>query len=116
MDMQDREELLKRDGLLIAIAGLSLLNGMQFSPWFDIAFLLLQPFAPGFFITSPLVLLYLTSLLLATATLILGGVPAALYERFTGRTTSDATSLAIWAGCCGLLSLPSLLGLLGFLR
>ena len=34
----DREKLIRQDGLLIGIAGASLLSGMHFSPFFDPAF------------------------------------------------------------------------------
>jgi hypothetical protein len=95
-DLDQREALLKRDGMLIGIAGLSLLNGMHFSPLFDPAFVLFRIFAPGFFLNSPLLMFYFTSLLLSAATLLITGIPAALFERFTGRRESDTTSLAVW--------------------
>jgi hypothetical protein len=103
-DLDNREELLKRDGMLIGIAGLSLLNGMHFSPLFDPAFILFRIFAPGFFISSPLLLFYFTSLLLSAATLLISGIPAALFERFTGRKESDATSLGVWLVSSALLA------------
>jgi hypothetical protein len=95
-DLDHREALLKRDGMLIGIAGASLVNGMHFSPMFDPAYLLLRFFAPGFLISSPLLMFYFTSLLLSAATLVITGIPAALFERMTGRRESDTTSLAIW--------------------
>lgn len=112
-EMEQREETLRRDGVLIAIAGLSLLNGMHFSPFFDLAFIFLQPFAPGFFITSPLLLFYFTALLLSTVTLIIGGVPAAIFEHVTGRETSDFRSLSVWALSCAVLALPTILSFFG---
>ena len=112
-DLQERETLLKRDGMLIGIAACSLLNGMHFSPLFDPAFVLFRVFAPGFFISSPLLLFYFTSLLLSAATLIIAGVPAALFERFAGRRQSDTTSLGIWLAATAVLALPSLLGRAG---
>jgi hypothetical protein len=108
MEMDDRESLLRQDGLLIGIAGLALLSGMHFSPYFDPAFLLVRFFGPSFFITSPLLLYYFTSLLLATTALMLGGIPAAIFERMTGRTESDAVSLCVWLGCVGVIALPAL--------
>jgi hypothetical protein len=108
-DLDQRAELLKRDGMLIGIAALSLLNGMHFSPLFDPAFLVFRAFAPGFFVNSPLLLFYFTSLLLSASTLILTGVPAALFERFTGRRESDAVSLGIWMGTAAILAIYTLL-------
>jgi hypothetical protein len=108
MQMDERESLLRQDGLLIGIAGFALLSGMHFSPYFDPAFLLVRFFGPGFFISSPLLLYYFTSLLLATTALMLGGIPAAIFERVTGRTQSDATSLCIWLAGVGIIALPAL--------
>ncbi len=56
----DREDILRRDGLTIGIAGMSLLNGMHFSAYFDPVFILMKQFAPGFFISSPLLIFYFT--------------------------------------------------------
>jgi hypothetical protein len=112
-DLDQREVLLRRDGMLIGIAGLSLLNGMHFSPLFDPAFVLFRAFAPGFFINSPLLLFYFTSLLLSAATLVLTGVPAALFERITGRRDSDAISLGIWLATSAVLAIFTLLNQTG---
>ncbi|NJM33679.1 MAG: hypothetical protein HC850_02075 [Rhodomicrobium sp.] len=112
-DLDQREALLKRDGMLIGIAGLSLLNGMHFSPIFDPAFIIFRAFAPGFFLSSPLLLFYFTSLLLSAATLVIAGIPAALYERFSGRTETNVFSLGIWLAATAALSAPSLLTQIG---
>jgi hypothetical protein len=106
---EDREDILRRDGIFIGIAGASVLNGMHFSAYFDPAFILVKQFAPGFFITSPLLIFYFTSLLLSAATLAIAGVPAALYERQRGLKESTPTSLWIWLGGIILLTLPTLL-------
>jgi hypothetical protein len=108
-DLDQRETLLKRDGMLIGIAGLSLLNGMHFSPLFDPAFVLFRAFAPGFFLNSPLLLFYFTSLLLSLATLVIAGIPAALFERFTGRRESDTVSLSVWLGTSAVIAALTLL-------
>lgn len=111
----ERQDVMQRDVFLAVTAGLSLLNGMHFSPYFDPAFILLRPFAAGFFVSSPLVLLYLTSLFVSLVTLLLGGVPAALYERLRGLPRSTPASLGIWAAGVALLAAPTLLGLGGLL-
>ena len=59
MQPDDREQLLKQDVMLVATAGLSLVNGMHFSPWFDPVAILLKPFVAGTFLASPLAFLYL---------------------------------------------------------
>jgi hypothetical protein len=106
--MEEREQTLRHDGLLVGIAGLALLSGMHFSPYFDPAFLLVKFFGPAFFVGSPLVLFYFTSLLVSTTALILAGVPAAIFERVTGRKESDWASLTIWLACTALIAMPAL--------
>lgn len=105
--MDERETLLRRDALLIGIAGFSLVNGMHFSPWFDPAYILLRPFAPAFFVSSPILMFYFTSLFVSLMTLLMAGVPAALYERFQGLTQSTPRSMFIWFVVVALLSLPA---------
>jgi hypothetical protein len=112
----ERQDLLQRDVLLVVTAMLSLLNGMHFSPFFDPAFILLRPFAAGFFVSSPLVLLYLTSIFVSLSTLLIGGIPAALYERLRGLPRSTPGSLGLWAAGVALLASPTLLGLGGIFK
>lgn len=112
-ETENREELLQRDVLLIATAATSLVNGMHFSPYFDPVFILLKPFIAGTLLSTPLVLFYLTSIFISLMTLLIGGVPAALYERALGLKQSTATSLGIWLGSTLLLTIPSLLALAG---
>lgn len=111
MDDQDqRAAMMQKDGLLIGIAGLSLVCGMHFSPYFDPAFVLVSVLiAPGFFLTSKILLFYFTSLLVAIAALAIAGVPAAIFERATGRTESDMTSMLIWLVGCFILAVPALM-------
>lgn len=111
--MENREDQLRRDVLLIATAAASLLNGMHFSPYFDPVFILLKPFLAGTLLSTPLVLFYLTSIFISVMTLLIAGVPAALYERFRGLKESNTASLGIWLVCTLLLVLPTLLSLPG---
>jgi len=110
---QHRQDMMQRDVLLMVVAGLSLINGMHFSAWFDPFFFLFKPFAASFYLTSPILLLYVTSLLLSTLTLLIGGVPAAIYERARGLETSTPVSIGIWVGGVALVAAPTLLGLAG---
>lgn len=112
-DMHDREQMMKRDVTLVATAGLSLLNGMHFSPWFDPVAILLKPFVAGTFLGTPLVFLYLSSIFISAMTLLIAGVPAALYERFNKLEESTPTSLYIWLGCTILLTAHALLAAAG---
>jgi hypothetical protein len=111
MNMDDREKLLRQDGILIGIAVVCLLNGMYFSPWINLFAAALAPLLASFFITSPVLLLYFASLTLSVVTAILAGIPAALYERSRGLTHSNGASLGIWLASALLLSIPAIMGL-----
>jgi hypothetical protein len=104
----DRAEILSRDGYLIGIATLGLLNAMEFSPLFDGAYILLQPFWPGFLPRQPILLFYFASLILAVGTVLLGGVGAALYERANGLKESTSRSMLIWMLGTFALTLPTI--------
>lgn len=112
-DMDKRQEMMQRDVTLTAIAGLSLVNGMHFSPWFDPVAVLLRPFLAGTLLGSPLVSLYITSFFLSVMTLLVAGVPAALYERLRGDGKTSPTSLYIWLVAMILLTMNALLAWVG---
>lgn len=107
----NREDMLRKDGIFVGIAGMSLLNGMHFSAYSDPVFILMKPFAAGFFITSPILQFYFTSLFLSALTLAFGGIPAAIYERGKGLKESTPTSLWIWLGGILFLTIPTLLNM-----
>ncbi len=52
--------------------------------------------------------LYLVSIFVSAMTLLIAGVPAALYERWKGTGETTPTSLYIWFGATMLISLQSL--------
>jgi len=105
---------MERNHLFGLVALVALLNGV------------LNPFVVWFFTQAATVILawaappislifYLAYLLGATFTLTLAGIPAAIYERITGREDSDLVSVVIWLAGAVLLSLPALRGLAGLL-
>lgn len=112
-DMDSRQAAMQQDVLLVVTAGLSLLNGMHFSPYFEPAFLLARPFIAGTPLATPILSLYLTSLFIAVMTLLIAGVPAAIFERLRGQSESTPASLGIWLVGTLLLAAPSLLAALG---
>jgi energy-coupling factor transporter transmembrane protein EcfT len=91
---------------IVAILLFAMINGI-FSP----AIFTMVPFVfaltPAFFIENTGIIFYVSSLLLSTMTLIAGGVPAALYERWKGLEESTEVSMWIWMACTGILSLPA---------
>lgn len=108
-----RLETMQRDVAMVATAALSLVNGMHFSPWFDPIAILLRPFIAGTFLGTPLVSLYITSFFISAMTLMIAGVPAALYERFRGGGVTGPTSLFIWLAATILLSMHALVAAAG---
>lgn len=112
-EMDKRLESLQRDVMMVAIAALSLVNGMHFSPWFDPVAILLRPFLAGTFFGTPLVALYITSFFISAMTLLIAGVPAAIYERVRGESDTTPTSLYIWFGTILLLASSALLAAAG---
>ncbi len=96
--------------MLVATAGLSLMNGMSWSPVLFPFVVLLKALLAGTFLATPLVLTYLASMLASATTLAIAGVPAALYERAKGLPTSSPISIGIWlAGTLVLVLLPYVL-------
>jgi hypothetical protein len=97
----------KHSRLPLAIAALALLNGV-FNPWLlpqtTAAVILL---APGLLVSSAALVVYLASLLGALTTLVVAGVPAALYERLAGGRASPWSVCLVWLAATALLTLPA---------
>lgn len=92
---------------IVVIVGLAILNGI-YSPLLIMVFALQGLWFP-FFLPPMLPLVFmLSSLILATMTLMIGGVPAALYERLAGGGQSSFTSGLIWLGGVLVLTLPAI--------
>lgn len=99
----DRQDTMQMDVMLVATAGLSLLNGMASSPVLLPFLVLLKALLAGSLLGSPLVLTYLASLMASATTLLIAGIPAALYERAKGQTRSNPASIGIWLASTILL-------------
>ena len=92
----------------IGIAFFGMVNGL-FNPLMPLAYVLSKVlmFVPLF--GSESLIFYFASLMLSTATIILGGIPAALYERFVGaKDNSTEASLWIWLAGTGILTIPAI--------
>jgi hypothetical protein len=105
---------MNREPFIFAIAAFGLLSGL-FNP---IMLVLAKPladmFASGLLITGLSELsAFFTIVFAATMTIMLGGIPAALFERITGRGETDQASLYIWLACTALLSLPAVIVAVG---
>ncbi len=98
-----------RNFYYIAIAFFGMVNGLFNQTWLLFALLHVQILAPALLFGSVPLTLMFSSLMVSTATIILGGIPAALYEHFVGATEdSTEVSLWIWLAGTGLLTIPAM--------
>jgi hypothetical protein len=92
----------------VAIAFFGMINGLFNQVWLLFALIQVQILAPALLFGSTSLTLLFSSLMVSTATIILGGIPAALYERFVGaKDDSTEVSLWIWLAGTALLTLPA---------
>lgn len=92
--------------ILAAVMLVSLINGL-FSPAVPISWGLMPFLFPILAETSPAVVIMSGSLALAVSTLVVSGVPAAVYERIADARATP-TSAWIWLGGAVALSLPTI--------
>jgi heme/copper-type cytochrome/quinol oxidase subunit 3 len=101
---------MERHQIFALILGLSVVNGM-FSPYLDLTIALAPIWVPSWLPDNPSLLFYFASLLTATTTLLLSGVPAGLAEGAVPGLRNSNTSLWIWAGAAFVLTIPGILRL-----
>jgi hypothetical protein len=99
--------MLDRQTLFVMVVGLSILNGI-FSPVLKIAVPVSAVLLPELFPRTVEWVLLWASVLLSTLTLLLSGIPAALYERFVERDSAGTASLWLWLTGAAVLCLPAL--------
>ena len=100
---------MERNFYYIGIAFFGMINGLFNQLWLLFALIHVQILAPALLFGSTGLTLLFSSLMVSTATIILGGIPAAIYERYVGaKDDSNVVSLWIWLACTALLTLPSL--------
>ena len=91
----------------IGIAFFGMINGIFNQLWLIFALVYVQTFAAPLLFGSVSLTLMFASLMVSTATVILGGIPAAIYERVTGASDLNDASLWIWLAGTALLTLPA---------
>lgn len=96
-----------RNFFLFGVVGISILNGL-FSPFLVVALPIAAILMPEIFPKSVGWVLFFSSLLVASGTLLLSGVPAALYERLVDRGRGGDAAMIIWLAGAALLALPAL--------
>jgi hypothetical protein len=93
----------------IGIAGFGMINGLFNQTWLLFALIHVQILSPALLFGSVGLTLMFASLMVSTATIIIGGIPAAIYERVTGaKDDSTDVSLWIWLAGTALLTLPAM--------
>ncbi len=90
------------------VLGLCVVNGI-FSPYLKVAIPISAALLPELFPRTVEWVLFWSSILLSSATLLFSGVPAALYERLIAREENSDVSMWIWLAGATALSLPGLL-------
>lgn len=97
-----------RQTAVFLLIGLCVVNGI-FSPYLKIAIPITAVLMPELFPRTLEWVLFWSSVMLATGTLLFSGVPAALYERLVARDAAAEASTWIWLVGAGLLTLPAVL-------
>ncbi len=101
-----------RQFLLLGVVAVSVVNGL-FSPFLAVAVPIAAVLMPEIFPRSVGWVLFFSSLLTASATLLFAGVPAAVVERLLVRDRDSDAPMLIWLAGTVLLAAPTLLRLLG---
>lgn len=104
-----------RNMYYVAIAFFGMVNGIFNQLWLLFALIHVQILAPALLFGSVPLTLMFSSLMVSTATIILAGIPAALYEHFVGaKEDSTEASMWIWLAGTALLTLPAMANFLEF--
>ncbi len=93
----------------VGIAFFGMINGLFNQLFLLFALIYVQILAPALLFGSVPLTLMFASLMVSTFTIILGGIPAAIYERFVGaRDDSTQVSLWIWLAGTAILTVPAI--------
>jgi hypothetical protein len=99
---------MERHWYYIGIAFFGMINGM-FHPLRVVSYVFSKVLMTEPLFGSEALIFYFSSLMLATATIIVGGIPAAIYERIVGaKEDSTTASLWIWLAGTAILALPAM--------
>jgi hypothetical protein len=100
--------LFKRTLPLALLVALAVVHGAIFSPLYDFVSYFVSAFTRRTMFYHPQVLENFPSVLIAVFTLLLGGIPAAVYERVRGLRESTTASLLIWLVTTIVITAPVL--------
>jgi len=105
--------LVMRGLLLVAAAAIALFNGSLWSPFFDSIAYILYLTTRGLPLMTAARASDATPVVIAMLTLLMAGIPAALYERVRGLSNSSPVSIGIWLVATALLTLPTIMNAMG---
>lgn len=95
---------MERNGL-VPVMAVAILNGI-FSPWVLVAFVLYPVWYPAWAPATTQFVYMASALILSTLTIMLAGVPAALYQRLAAQPSGIVVA-TIWLAGTVLLTLPA---------
>ncbi len=100
---------MNRNAYYVAIAFFGMVNGLFNQVFLLFALLHVQILSPALLFGSVPLTLMFSSLMVSTATIILAGIPAAIYEHIVG-AKEDSTDVSMWIWLAGtaLLTLPAI--------
>jgi hypothetical protein len=99
---------MERNFYYIGIAFFGMINGI-FNPLLLVAYVWSKVLVSYVLFEVEALIFYFAALMLSTATIILGGIPAAIYERFAGiKDDSSVVSLWIWLAGTAILTIPAI--------
>lgn len=98
---------MQRHHIFALVLAIAAVNGIL-SPWLAVVIAFAPIWYPTWLPNDPSLLFYLASLVTATATLLAGGVPAAIAERALRWPRESTATLWIWTLAALVLSLPGL--------
>jgi uncharacterized membrane protein len=105
---------MERHWYFIGIAFFGMINGLFNPVWLAFSLIHVQILAPALLFGSGGLTRMFASLMASTATIILAGIPAAIYERFASakgdaaEDDSSVVSLWIWLAGTAILTLPAI--------
>lgn len=95
---------MERNGL-VPVMAVAILNGI-FSPWVLVAFVLYPVWYPAWAPATTQFVYMASALILSTLTIMLAGVPAALYQRLAAQPSGIVVA-TIWLTGAVVLTLPA---------
>ena len=100
---------MERNFYYIGIAFFGMINGLFNQDALIFTLVHMQILAPALLFGSVSLTLMFSSLMVSTATIILGGIPAAIYEHVAG-AKDDLTEVSLWIWLAGtaILTLPAM--------